>query len=63
MIIKVNKRELEISENSNVYLGSPKIGQIFKEKNELDEDILIEIANIQEKAEDLIRQAEKLISD
>jgi hypothetical protein len=63
MIIKVNKRELEISENSNVYLGSPKIGQIFKEKNELDEDILIEIANIQEKAEDLIKQAEKLISD
>lgn len=63
MIIKVNKRELEISENSNVYLGSPKIGQIFKEKNELDEEFLIEIANIQEKAEDLIRLAEKLISD
>ncbi len=63
MIIKVNKRELEIFENSYVYLGSPKIGQIFKEKKELDDDILIEIANIKEKAEDLIKQAEQLISD
>lgn len=63
MIIKVNGRELEIFENSNVYLGSPKTGQIFIEREELNEHILNEMVNIQEKAEDLIKQAEKLFSE
>jgi hypothetical protein len=63
MIIKVNRRELEFFENSNIYLGSPKIGQIFKEIEELDENILNEMVNIQEKAEDLIKQAEHLLSE
>jgi hypothetical protein len=63
MIIKVNRRELEIFENSNIYLGSPKKGQIFKEIEELDENILNEMVNIQEKAEDLIKQAEQLLSE
>ncbi len=63
MIIKVNGRELEIFENSNIYLGSPKKGQIFREKSELNENILNEMVNIQEKAEDLIKQAEQLFSE
>jgi len=63
MLIKVNGRELEMSENSNFYLGSPKKGQIFREKSDLNENTLKALANIQEKAEDLIIQAEQLLSE
>ena len=63
MIIKVNGSQLEIFENSNIYLGSPKKGQIFKKREELNENIINELIKIQDKAEDLIKQTEQLLSE
>ena len=63
MIIKVNKSELEISENSDVYIGISKKGQIFKKRKELNSRAIMALSNIQREAENLIRNAEKLLSE
>jgi len=62
MIIKANGAELEISENSGIYLGLRKKGQIFKKREELSDNIITELTKIQDKAEDLVKQAEQLLS-
>ena len=62
MIIKANGFELEISEKSGVYLGLRKKGQIFKNREELSNSIIAELTKIRGKAEDLVKQAEQLLS-
>ena len=62
MIIKANGAELEISENSGIYLGLRKKGQIFKKREELSDNIITELTKIQDKAEDLVKQAEQLLT-
>ena len=62
MIIKANGSELEFSEKSGVYLGLPKKGQLFKNREELSDNIITELTKIQDKAEDLVKQAELLLS-
>ncbi len=61
MIIKANGCELEVLDNSDVYLGIPKKGQTFKNMRELDKKTLSKLAKIQCKAEALIRQTEQLL--
>ena len=63
MIIKANGAELEISEKSGIYLCLRKKGQIFKNRTELSDNIIKELTNIQDKAEDLVKQAERLLSN
>ena len=62
MIIKANKAELEVSDQTGIYLGLPKIGQIFKNKEELNDNTVAALSILQNKAEDLIKQAEQLLS-
>jgi len=61
MIIKANGAELEISEKSDIYLGLRKKGQIFINREELSDNILAELTIIQDKAEELVKQAEQLL--
>ena len=62
MIIKANGFELESFENSGVYLGLPKKGQIFKNREELSDNTVAALSIIQDKAEGLVKQAEQLLS-
>jgi hypothetical protein len=62
MIIKANRAELEISDENGIYLGLPKKGQIFKNREELSDNTLAALSILQNKAEDLIKQAEQLLS-
>jgi len=61
MIIKANGAELEISEKSDIYLGLRKKGQIFINREKLSDNILAELTIIQDKAEELVKQAEQLL--
>lgn len=63
MIIKANGAELEITDASCVYLGLPKKGQIFKNRDELSDNTLAALLKIQDKAEGLVKQAEQLLSE
>ena len=51
MLIKTDKSELEISKETNVYLGSLEVGQIFKNWTELDENAKEQLEKIQGQAE------------
>ena len=63
MIIKANGAELEFFFNkSGIYIGLPKKGQIFKNREELSDNTVAALSIIQNKAEDLIKQAEQLLS-
>lgn len=62
MIIKTNEFELEISQGTDVYLGSRKSGQTFKKWSEIDADVKIEFEKIAEQAENLVKHAKKLLS-
>lgn len=62
MMIKVNGAELEISEKSGIYLGLRKKGQIFKNREELSNYTITELTKIRDKAEGLVKQAERLLS-
>ncbi len=62
MIIKANGAELEISEKFGIYLGLRKKGQIFKNREELSNNTITELTKIRDKAEDLVKQAEQLLS-
>jgi hypothetical protein len=62
MIIKTNGAELEFSEKSGIYLGLRKKGQIFKNREELSNNFIKELTKIQDKAEDLVKQTEQLLS-
>lgn len=63
MIIKTNGAELEISDKSGIYLGLPKKGQIFKKREELSDYTIAALLKIQDKAEDIVKQAERLLSE
>jgi hypothetical protein len=62
MIIKANGAELEFFEKSGIYLGLRKKGQIFKNREELSNNFIKELTKIQDKAEDLVKQTEQLLS-
>ena len=63
MLIKVNQSELEVYENSDIYIGLPEKGQSFKKWNELTQSVRSELEAIRSQAESLIRQTEKLLSE
>ena len=63
MIIKANGAELEITDTIGVYLGLPKKGQIFKNRDELSDNTVAALLKIQDKAEGLVKQAEHLLSE
>ena len=62
MLIKVNQSELEVYENSDIYIGLPEKGQSFKKWNELTKSARSELEAIRSQAENLIRQTERLLS-
>ena len=63
MIIKTNGAELEFSDKSGVYLGLRETGQIFKNRDELSDYTVAALLKIQDKAEDLVKQAAQLLSE
>ncbi len=62
MIIKANGCELEFLDNLDIYLGIPKKGQTFKKRDTLDNKTISQLAEIQQKAEALIRKTEQLLA-
>jgi len=62
MIIKVNGSELEITERGSVYLGMREKGQTFKDLDDLNAASAAALEKIRRQAEQLIRQAEGLLS-
>ena len=62
MVIKTNGSEFEFSEKWGAYVGLRKKGQLFKNQEELSSNIISELLKIQDKAEDLVKQAEQLLS-
>ena len=62
MLIKTDKSELEISKETNVYLGSLGVGQIFKNWTELDDNAKAQLGKIQGQVEKLIRQSEEILT-
>jgi len=62
MLIKTDKSELEISKETNVYLGSLDVGQIFKNWTELDDNAKAQLEKIQGQAEKLISQTKKILT-
>ncbi|MCD6185195.1 MAG: hypothetical protein J7K84_05320 [Deltaproteobacteria bacterium] len=62
MLVKTDIFELEISKNSNVYLGSKKSGQIFTNWADLDDSVKLDLENISQQVETLMLQTEKLLS-
>ncbi|MEA3438099.1 MAG: hypothetical protein U9R43_16670 [Thermodesulfobacteriota bacterium] len=62
MLIKTDKSELEISKETNVYLGSLSVGQIFKDWTELDDNAKAQLEKIHGQAEKLIRQSEEILT-
>ena len=63
MLIKVNQSELEIRENSEIYIGLPDKGQSFKKWDELNRNVKSELEKIKSKAESLIRRTEQILSE
>ena len=61
MIIKINDSELEISNNSEIYLGSKRTGQIFKNWAELDETARKKLRILQTQAQALVNQSIKIL--
>ncbi len=61
MIIKANGYELELLDNLDVYLGIPNKGQTFTKRDKLDKKTISQLAEIQQKAEELIRTTERLL--
>jgi hypothetical protein len=63
MLIKVNQSELEVYENSDIYIGLPGKGQSFKKWDELNMNVRSELEDIRIKAENLIKRTEQLLSE
>ena len=63
MLIKVNQSELEVYENSDIYIGLPGKGQSFKKWDELNKHVKSELEDIRIKAENLIKRTEQLLSE
>ena len=60
MIIKNEKFELEISEETGIYFGSQISGQLFKKWEECKEEEKQRIEMIQRKVEELLKTSEKI---
>ena len=61
MIIKTDGYELEISQGTDVYVGSRKRGQAFKKWTEIDNDVKIGLERIAKEAESLVKYSEELL--
>ena len=61
MIIKTDGFELEISQGTDVYIGSRKRGQAFKKWSDIDDNVKVELERIAKEAESLIKYSEELL--
>ena len=61
MLIKTDKSELEISKETNVYLGSLGVGQIFKDWTELDDNTKAQLEKVQGQVENLISETKEIL--
>lgn len=61
MLIKIDKSELEISRDANVYLGTPGTGQIFKDWSDLDDQAKSQLKKIEGQVEELVKQSEEIL--
>ncbi len=61
MIIKTDGFELEISQGTDVYIGSRKRGQAFKKWSEIDNNVKIGLERIAKEAESLVKYSEELL--
>ena len=60
MIIKTEKFELEISDQTGVYFGSKTSGQLFRKWEEFKEDEKRQIEMIQRSAENLLKASQEI---
>jgi hypothetical protein len=61
MLIKTDICELEISQNSNIYLGSKKSGQIFANWSDLNNSVKDDLEDISRQVENLMLRTEQLL--
>jgi len=61
MIIKTSEFELEITQGTEVYLGSKTTGQTFTNWADIDDDIKVGLEGIVRQAESLIKHSEALL--
>jgi len=61
MIIKTDEYELEISQGTDVYIGSKKRGQAFKKWSEIDDNVKVGLERIAKQAESLVKYSEELL--
>ena len=61
MIIKTDGYELEISQGTDVYVGSRKRGQAFMKWSEIDNNVKIGLERIAKEAESLVKYSEELL--
>ncbi len=61
MLIKTDVCELEISPNSNIYLGSKKSGQIFAAWSDLNSSVKDDLEDIRRQVENLMLRTEQLL--
>ncbi len=61
MIIKTDGFELEISQGTDVYIGSRKRGQAFKKWSDIDDNVKVELERIAKEAESLVKYSEELL--
>ena len=61
MIIKTDQFELEISKDSDVYLGSKKGGQTFLKWADIDDQVKHGLDSIMQQVEMLMKDSEELL--
>ncbi len=61
MIIKTDGFELEISQGTDVYIGSRKRGQAFKKWSDIDDNVKVELERIAKEVESLVKYSEELL--
>ena len=61
MIIKTDGYELEISQGTDVYIGSKERGQAFKKWSEIDNNVKVGLERIAKEAESLVKYSEELL--
>jgi hypothetical protein len=61
MIIKTDEYELEISQGTDVYIGSKERGQAFKKWSEIDDNVKVGLERIAKQAESLVKYSEELL--
>ncbi len=61
MIIKTDGYELEISQGTDIYIGSKERGQAFKKWSEIDDNMKVGLERIAKEAESLVKYSEELL--